>query len=185
MNATRIRAIRLLLAALAISAMVVAPVLAAGGGKASAPGQNKDKVAKAPITISGTIDAAANAEGKKSYTLTDGGKTYELDAGPHWFFDEGQYPLDKYVGQTVTIEGEIAEGSDEVEVISVNGTALRAPGKPPWAGGWKVVGERHPGWSQEKADRMKAKFGDCFPPGQCKDKSDKVPDDGDDEREPD
>jgi hypothetical protein len=48
--------------------------------------------------------------------------------------------------------------------------AVREAGKPPWAGGWRRVGERHPGWSQEKADRMKAKFGDCFPPGQCKDK---------------
>ena len=33
-----------------------------------------------------------------------------------------------------------------------------------------MVGAAHPGWSQDKADRMKAKFGDCFPPGKCKDK---------------
>jgi hypothetical protein len=59
--------------------------------------------------------------------------------------------------------------------------ALREPGKPPWAGGWKVVGEKHPGWSQEKADRFKAKFGDCFPPGQCKDKPDKGAGDGADD----
>jgi opacity protein-like surface antigen len=56
-------------------------------------------------------------------------------------------------------------GSSAVEKVD-NGH-----GKPPWAGGWKRVGEGHPGWSQEKADRFKAKFGDCFPPGQCKDKS--------------
>jgi hypothetical protein len=31
-----------------------------------------------------------------------------------------------------------------------------------------VVGEKHPGWSQAKADKFKAKFGGCFPPGQCK-----------------
>lgn len=168
------------LVVLALSALIVAPVLAAGGGKSSAPGQNKEKVEKAPITLNGTIEAAANDKGKKTYSLTDGGKTYQLSAGPKWFFDEGSYPLDKYVGQSVTIQGEIAAGSDEVDVISVNGTALRAPGKPPWAGGWKVVGERHPGWSQEKADKMKAKFGDCFPPGQCKDKSDKPDDEADD-----
>jgi hypothetical protein len=174
------RIARALLVVLAVSAMVAAPVLAAGGGKDKAPGQNKDKVEKTPITLQGTIETATNGEGKKDYTLTDGGKTYRLEAGPRWFFDEGAYPLDKYVGQSVTIEGEIAAGSDEVEVISIDGTALREPGRPPWAGGWKAVGERHPGWSQEKADRMKAKFGDCFPPGQCKDKSDK-PADGDDE----
>jgi hypothetical protein len=168
----------MLLVVLALSAMIAAPALAAGG-KSSAPGQNKDKPAKAPITISGTIEAATNADGKKAYTLTDGGKTYKLNAGPHWYFDEGAYPLDKYVGQAVTVEGEIAEGSDEVDVISVSGTALRDPGKPPWAGGWKAVGERHPGWSQDKADRMKAKFGDCFPPGQCRDKPER-PLDGDD-----
>lgn len=175
MNAVRLRSIRTLLVVLALSALVAAPVLAAGG-RDSAPGQNKEKPEKAPITLNGTIESTTDEQGRKTYSLTDGGKTYELSAGPKWFFDEGTYPLDKYVGQAVTIEGEVAEGSDDVDVISVNGTALRAPGKPPWAGGWKVVGERHPGWSQEKADRMKAKFGDCFPPGQCKDKSDKASD---------
>ena len=70
----------------------------------------------------------------------------------------------------MTVDGEVAEGSTDVDVLAVNGTALREAGKPPWAGGWKVVGKQHPGWSQEKADRFQAKFGDCFPPGQCKDK---------------
>ncbi len=164
-----IRRIAIILAIAALALAVAVPAIA-GAGKAGAPGQNKAKVAKAPITISGTIESSTDADAKKAYTLTDGGKTYRLEAGPAWFFDAGSYPLDKYVGDSVTIVGEIAEGSDEVDVISVNGTALRDPGKPPWAGGWKVVGERHPGWSQEKADRFKAKFGDCFPPGKCKDK---------------
>jgi hypothetical protein len=56
-----------------------------------------------------------------------------------------------------------------------------APGRPPWAGGWKVVGRDHPGWSQEKWDRWQAKVADkakqhgveCWPPGHCMDK-DKV-----------
>jgi hypothetical protein len=68
----------------------------------------------------------------------------------------------------VTIVGTKAADSNNVDVVSVDGTALREPGKPPWAGGWKRVGSIHPGWSQEKADRFKAKFGDCFPPGLCK-----------------
>jgi len=151
-----------------LAVLVAVPVLAA---KPSAPpGQQKDKAPKAAITLTGTIEAAANADGETVYTLADGGTTYTLEAGPRWFFGN-DYPLQPYVGKSVTIVGEKAEGSNEVDVISIDGTALRAAGKPPWAGGWKVVGERHPGWSQEKADRMKAKFGDCFPPGQCKDKS--------------
>jgi len=145
-----------------LSAIVILPVLAAKPEKAA-------DAQKAPITISGTVQLATDADGHETYTLQDGGKTYTLDAGPPWFFGD-KYPLKPFVGKNVTIAGEAAQGSTDVEVDSVNGTALRAPGRPPWAGGWKVVGAAHPGWSQDKADRMKAKFGDCFPPGQCKDK---------------
>ena len=161
----------LLLPALTILAIVLAvPVLAGQpGGKDNAPGQAKDKVEKAPITISGTIEAATGENGDKTYTLADGGTTYTLEAGPSWFFGN-DHPLQPFVGQSVTVEGEVADGSSEVDVISINGTALREAGKPAWAGGWKLVGKVHPGWSQAKADRFDAKFGDCFPPGQCKDK---------------
>ena len=158
---------------LALLLLVGVPVLA--GQPSTPPGQakDKDKTPKTPITLNGTIEATAGDDGKSVYTLKDGGTTYTLEAGPKWFFDAGSYPLDPFVGKSVKVEGEIAKDSTEVEVNAVNGTALREPGKPPWAGGWKVVGEKHPGWSQEKADRMKAKFGDCFPPGQCKAKPNK------------
>jgi hypothetical protein len=166
----------LLLAITTLAILVAVPVLAgepsAAPGKGSAPGQQKEKVAKAPITISGTVKASTDADGETIYTLADGGKTYTLEAGPKWFFGD-DYPLKKYDGQNVTVVGEIAEGKTDVDVKSVDGVALRGEGKPPWAGGWKVVGERHPGWSQEKADRFKAKFGDCFPPGQCGEKPNK------------
>ena len=162
----------LAIAAVLLLAIAV-PVLAAGPGASNAPGQSKDKTKKAEtaITLNGTIASSTDADGEARYTLKDGGTTYTLEAGPRWFFDKGAYPLDPFVGKTVRVEGTVAEGGTEVEVTSVDGTALREPGKPLWAGGWKVVGERHPGWSQDKADRMKAKFGDCFPPGQCRDKS--------------
>jgi hypothetical protein len=156
-----------LIALLAVALAV--PVLAAK--PSSPPGQAKEKVPSAPIFLSGTIQLGTDADGAASYTLRDGGTTYTLEAGPKWFFEAN--PLDPYVGEDVTIEGEIAEGTTEVDVISVNGVALREPGKPPWAGGWKRVGSSHPGWSQEKADRFADKadrFGGCFPPGQCKDK---------------
>lgn len=157
--------------AVAILALVVAvPVLAAK--PSTPPGQAKEKTPKTEITISGTVETSTDADGETTYTLTAGGTTYTLDAGPKWFFGDS-YPLKPHVGKNVTIVGEIAEGSTEVDVKSVNGTALRGEGKPPWAGGWRKIGPDHPGWSQEKADRVKAKFGDCFPPGKCKDKPNK------------
>jgi hypothetical protein len=170
MTTSRLRFLRYLVVATALAAITAVPVLA-GVGSSNAPGQQKEKTPSTPITITGTVETSTDAEGETAYTLTDGGKTYTLGAGPKWFFEE--YPLQKYVGQSVTIDGELKEGTTEVDVLAVNGTALRAAGKPPWAGGWKVVGERHPGWSQAKADRFKAKFGDCFPPGQCKEKQNK------------
>ena len=142
-------------------AIAALPALAAKPDKAHAE--------KAPITISGTVEVTTDSNGRAHYTLKDGATTYQLEAGPPWFFGD-HYPLKAFVGKKVTIVGEVAKGATDVDVSSVNGTALRSPGKPPWAGGWRVVGAAHPGWSKDKADRMKAKFGDCFPPGQCKDK---------------
>jgi hypothetical protein len=92
---------------------------------------------------------------------------YELDAGPAWFYGDA-HPLEPYVGKSVVVTGEQRAGTTEIDVDTVDGTAIREPGRPPWAGGWHRVGSAHPGWSQEKADRFEARFGDCFPPGQCK-----------------
>src|SRR5688500_16269436 len=108
----------ILLPLIAILVVAVAvPVLAAK--PSSPPGQAKEKVPSAPIFLSGTIQLGTNADGEASYTLRDGGTTYTLEAGPKWFFEAN--PLDPYVGEDVTIEGEIAEGTTEVDVISVNG----------------------------------------------------------------
>ena len=74
----------------------------------------------------------------------------------------------------VSITGERHLGAIEIDVLSIDGTVLREPGKPPWAGGWKRVGELHPGWTQAKADRSDATVADCFPPGQCKHKPSKL-----------
>jgi hypothetical protein len=157
------------LAFIALLIVVALPVVAVDPSPKPVPPGQKDKPDKAPITLTGTIAAATDADGRATFTLSSGGTTYTLDGGPAWFYGDN-HPLKAYVGKIVTVVGERAAGSTEVDVESVNGKALRAPGKPPWAGGWKVVGQRHPGWSQEKADRFKAKFGDCFPPGLCKDK---------------
>ena len=138
------------------------------------PKEKKDKAPEQPVTLQGTVSAGTDEDGDPTYELTSGGKTYQLDAGPPWYHGDN-HPLKPFVGQSVTITGEAAEGSTEVDVLTVNGTAIREPGKPPWAGGWKRVGERHPGWSEEKAARwaekaakQRQKFGDCWPPGHCK-----------------
>lgn len=163
------------LALVALVALVAVPALAADPSpSAGAPGQQGKpaKVEKTPITLVGTVATSTDSDGNSTFTLRSGGTTYALDGGPAWFYGDN-HPLKAYVGKSVTVVGERAAGSTEVDVDTVDGKALRAPGKPPWAGGWKVVGERHPGWSQAKADRFKAKFGDCFPPGQCKEKPNK------------
>lgn len=155
----------------------VAP-LASPGGKPEKPekadkGNKGNKTPEVAITLRGTVATTTDAKGRPAYSLSSGGKTYELEAGPAWFWGANN-PLAKFAGKTVTITGETHAGATDVDVLTVDGTAIRAPGKPAWAGGWKVVGEKHPGWSQAKADRFKAKFGACFPPGQCK-KADKAP----------
>jgi hypothetical protein len=135
----------------------------AGEGK----GNKRDKTPEVAITLHGTVVATTNTDGDPGFSLTSGGTTYELEVGPPWFWGANN-PLAKFAGKTVTVTGETHTGSTDVDVLTVDGTVIREPGKPPWAGGWKVVGSAHPGWSQEKADRFKAKFGDCFPPGLCK-----------------
>jgi hypothetical protein len=139
------------------------------------------KAAKPPavdVTVRGTVARRTAADGSDEYVVQSGGETLVLDAGPAWFHGD-QHPLAAHVGRTVTIAGERREGSTELEVRTIDGTAIREPGKPPWAGGWKQVGERHPGWTQEKWDRWQAKRAEqarrhgleCWPPGHCKDGS--------------
>ncbi|HET9613560.1 MAG TPA: SIMPL domain-containing protein [Candidatus Limnocylindrales bacterium] len=151
----------LALVAVAILAGVVAiPALAASpspSGRADNGNHGGPKDSHEPevtVTLTGTVAAVADKDGSPGYTLTTGGKTLRLSDGPPWFWG-AKNPLGAYVGQSVTIVGE--QSGDEVDVSSVNGTALRAPGKPPWAGGPGLVGKSHPGWSQSKADRSAAK----------------------------
>lgn len=152
---------------------------------AAKPGKpaKEPKNAKTPandVTITGTVATRTDADGATEYTMAVDGKTLVLEAGPPWFHGT-DHPLKAFVGKNVTITGSQRAGEDEVDVETVNGTRLRAQGKPPWAGGWKRVGERHPGWTQEKWDRWQTKATgrakhlgtDCFPPGLCKAKPNK------------
>ena len=170
MSPPRIRQPRHLAAILAIAVLAIAvalPVLAASPSPSVAPaasaGGPEPKASKEPkgssepevqVTIRGTVKSTTDDKGRPDFTLEASGKTLKLDAGPKWFLGT-KNPLLPFVGKTVTIVGE--QSGDEVDVDTVDGTAIRAPGKPPWAGGWKVVGKGHPGWSQAKADRWAAK----------------------------
>jgi hypothetical protein len=170
------------LAVCAVLAVIAIPVLAASpapSGTAGAPvkGPKASEAPEVTVTLHGAIAAAKATDGETTYTMTVAGATVRLDAGPHWFFG-AKDPLAPYVGKTVTITG--SRQGDDVDVETVDGVQLRAPGKPPWAGGWKAVGSIHPGWSQDKADRQAQKqaarngaagaagAAGCWPPGQCK-----------------
>jgi hypothetical protein len=207
----------------ALLALAFALVLLAGApGKGDAPGPPTGKTAtgeepaeevseevtedvseEGTTKVSGEVATTTDPEGDTEYTLrTSEGRVFELSAGPPWFYEEG-YPLEPFVGETVTVTGEVEtnqnkitichkghvtitvdehawpahrdrhhdtmgacsaqeareeaseedESKPEIEVFSVTTsdgqtTEIRSPGKPPWAGGPKVVGEKHPGFGK-------------------------------------
>ena len=144
--------------------------------KAANPGQAKkgEKAAKTPevdVTVEGTVQQGTDGQGRPSFTLSAGGTTWELSAGPPWYWGDNN-PLKAYVGKSVKIAGSHREGETELDVATVNGTAIRAAGKPPWAGGPWVVGPAHPGWKDWMADGKPGKgLGREGAPGQNKDKA--------------
>lgn len=133
---------RLLIAGLGLVALlaVAIPTLAAAPNAAKA-----ERGAGIAVTVRGTVAASKDDQDRPEFTLTVGGTTWTLSAGPKWFFGEDGGPLAAFVGESVTIVGTHREGQTDLDVDSVNGTALRSDGRPPWAGGPKVLGEAHPG----------------------------------------
>jgi hypothetical protein len=152
----------------------------ASSAEAQEPQTKPDKAAKPdkahaaehPVKLTGIVGRSSDEEG--DYTLVVGLKVYRLSAGPKWWWGDAN-PLAAVFGKTVTIDGEQEEGSDEVDVLKIDGKAIREPGRPPWAGGWKVVGPKHPGWAQWKVDKAAGKgHGRDAAPGQLK-KADETP----------
>jgi hypothetical protein len=135
------------------------------GPKAVPPGHvgKEDRPVENPVELTGRVGTRTNDEGETEYTLTVNGTVLELEAGPPWFFGD-DHPLAPFVGETVTVQGEQAEGSDSVDAHVVDGTVIREPGRPPWAGGPKVVGEAHPGWKAWKAEKGEHEPGSGRPP---------------------
>jgi hypothetical protein len=132
-----------------------------GGPHGSGKPDKADKQPEVDVTVQGTVQQTTDSEGRPAFTLTAAGKTWQLSAGPPWFWGD-KNPLKPYVGKSVTIAGssETEDGATELDVSTVNGTAIRAPGKPPWAGGPWVVGPTHPGWKSWMAGGKPGKHDD-------------------------
>jgi hypothetical protein len=147
-------AVLVLAVAVAIPVLAASPPAPPGASEGAGHGADKSHGPEVQVTLKGPVTATTNADGETEYAITADDKTVQLEAGPPWFWGD-KNPLQTAVGKTVTIVGE--QVGDEVDVQSIDGTAIRPPGKPPWAGGPKAVGSIHPGWSQAKADKWAAK----------------------------
>jgi hypothetical protein len=131
-----------------------------------------DKGAEIARTVTGTIEQTSDDKGRPTFTVTVDGVTWELSAGPKWFHGDN-HPLKAWVGKSVEITGTYREGETELDVETLDGDPIRAPGKPPWAGGPKAVGDAHPGWKDWMADGKPGNgHGRENAPGQLKDKTD-------------
>ncbi|MEX2046881.1 MAG: hypothetical protein WEE03_06935 [Chloroflexota bacterium] len=112
-----------------------------------------------PVTLTGQVGTTTAADGDVEYTITADGQTISIDAGPSWYHDV--HPLAAFVGETVTITGEMGSGPPasvskapsasrgpelDVFTITLRGqtTTLRVDGRPGWAGGPQAVGAKHP-----------------------------------------
>jgi hypothetical protein len=119
-----------------------------GHGKPDKATKHGAETPEQPVTLKGIVGRSSDEDG--DFTLVVGLKVYRLSAGPRWWWGDAS-PLAAVVGKVVTIDGK----------------PIRAPGRPPWAGGWKVVGSKHPGWAQWKVDKQAGKVhGRDTAPGQ-------------------
>jgi hypothetical protein len=197
-----------MLLALALALMLLTGAPGKGDAPGGAPTEKEQATEEAETSeettkLTGEVATTTDPEGDTEYDLrTSEGRVFELSAGPPWFYEE-DYPLESFVGETVTVTGEVEtnqnkvtichkdhatitvdehawpahrdrhgdtmgacsaqeareEASEEeqnkleLEVFSVTTgdgqtTEIRSPGKPPWAGGPKAVGEKHPGFGK-------------------------------------
>ena len=109
--------------------------------------------------ITGTVGTTQEPDGDTEYTLEAEDGVFNLGAGPAWFYD-GNHPLAPLVGKSVTVSGESKigkkTGEPEIDVYSFTSDGQRtqirsSSGKPPWAGGPKVVGPKHPGFGKTES----------------------------------
>ena len=140
--------------AIAIPVTFAQPLPSAGPAAQTKPAKaaKPDKGAEVAITVQGTVKQAADGKGRPTFSLTSEGKTWDLSAGPAWFWGD-KNPLKAYVEKSVSVTGSYRAGTTELDVTTIDGKALREDGKPPWAGGkqGKGLGQRPPGQTKDKA----------------------------------
>jgi hypothetical protein len=162
------RRLLLPLAGLAALVLIAAPVL--GADPSPKPEQAKVSAAISK-TLTGMVTTTTDAKGRATFLMTVAGVTWELSAGPKWFWSD-KNPLAAFVGKSVEITGSYHAGETDLDVATIDGKPLRAPGKPPWAGGPKVVGKIHPGWKDLTAGGKPGHGrGRAGAPGQSRDKT--------------
>jgi hypothetical protein len=160
-----------LLPVVAVVAILAIAIPALGADPSASPGASghakEPKPSKGPeiaLTLTGTVATTTDAKGRPTFTMTVGGVTWELSAGPKWYWLD-KNPLAAYVGKSVKVVGSHHAGENKLRVETVDGKAIRAPGKPPWAGGPKKLGKIHPGFGHGQGHARDGA------PGQLKDKS--------------
>jgi hypothetical protein len=153
----------------ALVAVLAIAIPALGADPSASPGASghakQPKPSKGPeiaLTLTGTVAKTTDAKGRPTFTTTVAGVTWELSAGPKWYWLD-KNPLAAYVGKSVKVAGWHHAGENRLRVETVDGKAIRTPGKPPWAGGPKKLGKIHPGSGHGQ--------GRDGAPGQLKDKS--------------
>jgi hypothetical protein len=161
------RRVALLIAALAAIVLIAAPAL---GASPSPKPQKAEKGPEVAKTLKGTLVAGTDGKGRATFSMTVEGTTWELSAGPKWFWGD-KNPLAAFAGKAVEVAGTYHAGSTDLDVATVDGKAIRAAGKPPWAGGPKVVGKTHPGWKDGTSAKGGRGHGRASAPGQLKDKT--------------
>jgi hypothetical protein len=152
------RRLAIFLAGSAVAVAVVVIALLLPATRPTTGKAQKTHPSEQAVTVHGTIQKTTAPDGKGAYTLVANATTYRLSDGPEWWWGAND-PLASYVGKTVDVTGEVAQGSTDLDVLSIDGKAIRAPGRPPRAGGPKAVAEKHPGYkaSKEASDKAKDK----------------------------
>jgi hypothetical protein len=135
---------------------LAAVLLLVSMGKGSAQSAQEESESERLVEKTGTVGTTQDPDGDTEYTLAAEDGVFNLGVGPPWFY-EGNHPLAPLVGKTVTVTGESKigkkTGEPEIDVYSFTSddqtTQIRSSsGKPPWAGGPKVVGPKHPGFGK-------------------------------------
>jgi hypothetical protein len=143
------RRLAIFLAGSAVAVAVVVIALLLPATRPTTGKAQKTHPSEQAVTVHGTIQKTTAPDGKGAYTLVANATTYRLSDGPEWWWGANDH-LASNVGKTVDVTGEVAQGSTDIDVLSIDSKALRAPGRPPWAGGPKAVGEKHPEFKESK-----------------------------------